>query len=104
MIINTVIQTILLLFMTLGNNEKNISLTNFECTSLHNGGNCAHDNHYPYNNSDLESQLLLDEIDFSRLNVETIVLDAGHGGKDHGCSGKRSKEKEVVLDVVLKLG
>ncbi len=37
-------------------------------------------------------------------SVKTIVIDAGHGGHDHGCSGSRSKEKEVVLDIALKLG
>lgn len=37
--------------------------------------------------------------------VKTIVLDAGHGGKDPGCLGKFSSvEKQVVLDITLKLG
>lgn len=33
-----------------------------------------------------------------------VVVDAGHGGKDSGAVGKRSKEKNVVLDVALKVG
>ena len=36
--------------------------------------------------------------------VKTIVIDAGHGGKDPGCSGASHKEKEVTLAVALKLG
>ena len=34
----------------------------------------------------------------------TVVLDAGHGGKDNGCMGKRSKEKDLVLSVIKLLG
>ena len=36
--------------------------------------------------------------------LKTIVIDAGHGGKDPGCSGKFSKEKHVALEVALELG
>ena len=36
--------------------------------------------------------------------LETIVIDAGHGGKDPGCSGKLSKEKDIALQVSLELG
>ena len=36
--------------------------------------------------------------------IHTVVLDAGHGGHDHGCSGKNSREKEVALDLVLQVG
>ena len=37
-------------------------------------------------------------------SVQTIVIDAGHGGKDPGCHGKHSKEKHVCLSMALKLG
>lgn len=33
-----------------------------------------------------------------------VVIDAGHGGKDHGALGKRSNEKTINLAVALKLG
>lgn len=36
--------------------------------------------------------------------LTTIVLDAGHGGKDDGCSGKNSKEKHLALKITLALG
>lgn len=36
--------------------------------------------------------------------IKTIVIDAGHGGKDPGCNGVSAKEKDVSLAVALKLG
>lgn len=36
--------------------------------------------------------------------IRTIVIDAGHGGNDVGAKGKYSYEKDIALDVALKLG
>lgn len=36
--------------------------------------------------------------------ISTIVIDAGHGGKDPGASGKHSREKDIALSVALKTG
>ena len=36
--------------------------------------------------------------------LRTIVLDAGHGGKDPGTHGRYAKEKNINLDLILQLG
>lgn len=36
--------------------------------------------------------------------IKRIVIDAGHGGKDPGASGKKSKEKDIALKVALMTG
>jgi len=36
--------------------------------------------------------------------ISTVVIDAGHGGKDPGAVGKRGKEKDIALAIALKLG
>ena len=38
------------------------------------------------------------------FKVDVVVIDAGHGGKDHGTSGRIIKEKDVALKIALKLG
>ena len=35
--------------------------------------------------------------------VNTIVLDAGHGGHDTGALGRHSREKDITLSIALKL-
>ena len=36
--------------------------------------------------------------------ISTVVIDAGHGGKDPGASGSHSREKDITLAVALKVG
>ena len=36
--------------------------------------------------------------------VDRVVIDAGHGGKDPGASGTKSREKDIVLSIALKVG
>lgn len=40
----------------------------------------------------------------SLYQLKTVVIDAGHGGHDGGCSGSFSREKTVTLSIALKLG
>lgn len=35
--------------------------------------------------------------------IRTLIIDAGHGGKDPGASGASHKEKHIVLNVALQL-
>jgi N-acetylmuramoyl-L-alanine amidase len=41
---------------------------------------------------------------FFSQQIKTVVIDAGHGGKDPGCHGSFTLEKEVCLSMALKLG
>lgn len=39
-----------------------------------------------------------------QYTLKTVVIDAGHGGKDPGTHGIYSKEKDIALSIALKLG
>ncbi len=52
------------------------------------------------NVSNLWSQTTYD----NKFNINTVVIDAGHGGHDNGTSGLNFKEKDVALDIALSLG
>ena len=36
--------------------------------------------------------------------IRTVVIDAGHGGRDSGAVGKKGKEKDIALSIALKVG
>ncbi len=40
----------------------------------------------------------------AEFRVDTVVIDAGHGGRDPGTSGKLIKEKTVTLSIALRVG
>jgi N-acetylmuramoyl-L-alanine amidase len=40
----------------------------------------------------------------NRYRLRTVVLDAGHGGKDRGCAGASAREADVALGIILALG
>lgn len=44
------------------------------------------------------------QTDVGAGGIRTVVIDAGHGGKDPGCHGKHSNEKTVTLGIALILG
>lgn len=54
------------------------------------------------------SVLMIAGIPFSALAAKekefTVVIDAGHGGHDHGAIDNGAREKEINLSVALKLG
>lgn len=44
------------------------------------------------------------EDDYEVYHLRTVVIDPGHGGRDPGALGKSSREKDIVLNVSLKVG
>lgn len=44
------------------------------------------------------------EIDTDHNKIRTVVIDAGHGGKDSGAVGAVSKEKDIALTISLLAG
>jgi N-acetylmuramoyl-L-alanine amidase len=46
----------------------------------------------------------INEIITNNEPVKVIVIDPGHGGKDVGCQGNNLMEKQIALDLALKIG
>ncbi len=36
--------------------------------------------------------------------IRTVVIDAGHGGRDPGAQGRKAKEKDIALSIAMKVG
>ena len=45
----------------------------------------------------------LPQVEEGTSRVHAIVIDAGHGGKDHGTTGSGINEKNIVLDIAKRL-
>jgi N-acetylmuramoyl-L-alanine amidase len=43
-------------------------------------------------------------LNLKQYKVKKVVIDAGHGGKDPGTSGKSVREKDIALKVALEVG
>ena len=43
-------------------------------------------------------------VDDPPKGIHTVVIDAGHGGRDPGAVGKKGKEKDIALSIALKVG
>ena len=39
-----------------------------------------------------------------KYSLKTVVIDAGHGGKDDGTSGRKAKEKDIALKMIMAVG
>jgi N-acetylmuramoyl-L-alanine amidase len=53
----------------------------------------------------LSFSLLMKKNGFSqeKTSITKVVIDAGHGGKDPGTIGKKSQEKDITLQIAMKL-
>ncbi len=72
-----------------------VKKANHSCEAIHENDFLIHQ---PSDYSNLFSKIK------ATKGLKTIVIDAGHGGKDHGCKGGKSKEKTITLKIALKLG
>ena len=48
--------------------------------------------------------VFLPKAEGQNAKIQTVVIDAGHGGKDAGAVGKKGKEKDITLAVAKKVG
>lgn len=100
----TLIQTLTLLLLPVLLNGINVSLSVDLTTPLH-------QEEFVSSSPVIPSQWLetvrkvIKESEKSEIpfEVKTVVIDAGHGGHDPGCSGAHSREKHIALAISKKL-
>jgi N-acetylmuramoyl-L-alanine amidase len=56
-----------------------------------------------FNEENIEVVFSIEKKNTADYKIKTVVIDPGHGGKDGGCSGKNSREKEIALGVAKRL-
>lgn len=99
----TLIQTLTLSFLPLLLNGFNVSL------SIHSHSTSDHLTEpieaSVYEDWFDEVRKVIKESEKSEIpfEVKTVVIDAGHGGHDPGCSGAHSREKHIALAISKKL-
>ncbi len=116
----SVVQTMLISFLPYTPQEFNISLPSEECRTALVPLKDESTSFLPYKDEDistiaassvpidsdsliLETANIQKELDKNEYQLKTIVIDAGHGGHDPGCSGSGSREKHLALGIALKL-
>lgn len=98
----TLIQTFTLALLPLLLNGINVSLSFPYSTSNHHQDSLHEDNLEEWF---AEVRKVIKESEKSEIpfEVKTVVIDAGHGGHDPGCSGAHSREKHIALAISKKL-
>lgn len=120
------ITTLLMSFLTASSQDFNVSLSfpshlTFEMSTQegnHDAASGHKANDLGLNNLPIEADLIKEEFPYHHIQIQdfntssttsqysgvkTIVIDAGHGGHDPGCLGKKSHEKNIALSLAKKL-
>lgn len=58
----------------------------------------------PYVNNGIKGVDVSKSSSILPASIRTIVIDAGHGGKDNGCKHNHAKEKQINLSIAKALG
>ena len=99
----TLIQTLALSLLPLLLNGFNVSLS-VDDTPIHHHEIGMSSEHLPVHWLEMVRKVIKESQKSEKpFEVKTVVIDAGHGGHDPGCSGARSREKHIALAISKKL-